>query len=98
VEQRHFSRGHDLHVRVILFEVQCPHTLTDYIDEGRHSSPRSINNSMFEVREISPPRAPGIGDRGNSHAEGEAVGINAVISGKGSSLARPRIDMNVNVY
>jgi hypothetical protein len=52
---------------------------------------------MFEVREISPPRAPGIGDRGNSHAEGEAVGINAVISGKGSSLARPRIDMNVNV-
>src|SRR5215510_2229677 len=94
--KRHFSRRLGLHVRKVLLKLSATHAIADDIDEGQHTGLGTIDDPLLEVLEISPARASGVGDRGDSRPESEAVGINAIITGVGASFARDRKSTRLN--
>ena len=48
--------------------------------------------------EAPPARGSGIDDGGDARSQREAVGIEAVVAGVGSALARSGVDVDVNVH
>src|SRR5215510_1504678 len=95
--KRHFSRRPGFHVRKVLLKLSAPHAIADNIDERQHTGLGTIDDPLLEVLEISPARASGVGDRGDSRPESEAVGINAIITSVRASFARPRKNVNMTV-
>src|SRR5215475_8176430 len=95
--KRHFSRRLRFHLSKVLLKLPAPHAIADNIDERQHSGLGTIDDPLLEVLEISPARASGVGDRGDSRPESEAVGINAIIPSIGPPCASPCEDMNMNV-
>jgi hypothetical protein len=79
-----------------LLRQRTVHTSADNVQEGEHSSLRSINHTILEVGKILPTGATRVGHRGHAGTEGEAVGINAVIAIVGAASCAG-IDMDVNV-
>ena len=95
--ERHVGGGLHLHVREIVLELPAPHAVTDDVEEGQHTRFRSIDDARFEVVEIPPAGAAGVGDGRHTNPEGEAIGIDAVVAGVRTSLASAGVDVRMDI-
>ena len=89
--------GLRLHVGEILFELAAPHAVADDVEEGQDARLRSIDDAGLEVVEVAPAGAAGVDDGRHADAQGEAVGIDAVVPGVRPRLTRAGVDVRMNV-
>src|SRR5205814_8606357 len=85
------------HVGEVLLELVAPHAGADDVEERQDAGLGAIDDAILEVVETSPPRRSGIGDGGDAGPQREAVRIQAVVAGVGSTLGRSGVHVNVNV-
>ena len=97
VAKRHLRRRLCLHVLDILLGRYPAHPGAHDVEEREDAGPRTIDDACLEFLEVPPAGASGIGHAGHSRAQGETVGVDAVITGIRPPLARPGEDMNVDI-
>ncbi len=97
VAKRHLRRRLRFHVGQVLLELVAPHAVADDVEKRQHAGPGPIDDALLEIVEAPPARGSRVHDRGHARAQREAVGIQAVVAGIGSSLARAGVHMDVNV-
>jgi hypothetical protein len=58
---------------------------------------RSADDAIVELLEIAPARASRVGDRGDTRAQRERIGVDAIVAGIRPALACAGEDVHVNV-
>ena len=85
------------HVLQILLEFSAAHAVPDDVQERQNASRGAIDDALLEVLEIAPARSADVDDRRDARTRRHDIGIDAVVTGIGSGLARSRVHMRVNV-
>ena len=93
----HVSRRLRLHVREVLLVLRAAHPVADDVEECEDAGLRSIDDARLEVVEVPPARAARVGDGRYADAQGEAVWIDAAVSGVRPRLTRAGIHMHMDV-
>ena len=96
VAEGHVGRGLGLHVlEVLLGPDSCmpPATML----RNAKTRVRAIDDAGLEVREVAAAGGAGVSHAGHPRADGETVGVNAVVAGIRPSLARSRVNVNMNI-
>lgn len=93
----HVGGGGGIHVICILLCRLGAHAAANDIEEGKDASFGAVNDAIFEVGKVFVTRAAGVGDGGDAAAEGEAVGIDAVVAIITINETCTGVDVSVNV-
>ena len=95
--ERHVGGGLHFHVREIVLELPASHAVADDVEEGKHTCFRTIDHARFEVVEIPPAGAAGVGDGRHADPEGETIRIDATVAGVGTWLASAGVDVRMDI-
>src|SRR5580658_1040551 len=93
----HIRGGRGLHIRKIVLELRPAHSVSHDIQKRQDARFGAIDDALFEVFEIPPPRATRVRDCCHAYTKHEAVGIEAVVSSIRTTLAGARVHVDVNV-
>ena len=93
----HRRSGGGVHVTCVLLGGGRTHAAADDVEKGEDAGFGAVNHAIFEVGKILVAGAAGIGNGRYATAEGETVGIDAVIAIIGVAEAGAGVDMGVNV-
>src|SRR5882724_11690434 len=96
--QGHLSCRHTIHIFEVVLELPTTHPRSDNIQLCQHTGLRTVDDAIFEIREVSPARSTSIHDCCYSNPEGEAIGIDAIIACIRISLTRSCVDVSMQVY
>ena len=67
------------------------------IQEGQHAGARTIDDGLFELREVAPARGAGIDHGRDSHAQSEGVGVDAGFAARQAHAVRSGKDVRVQI-
>ena len=73
------------------------HAFAHDVQKREHAGFGAIDDAIFEVREIAPAGAAGVGHGGDARPKGEAIRIDAVVAIIGAALSGAGVDVHVNV-